>query len=394
MLIRKLKEEDREAYRKLSRYAFETSNNTYANLIMPGKSRPMDQFYGAFEKDLLVAASGVVPFDVKVRSSVFKMGGIDGVASKPEYRNRGIVREILVKIFQDLYENQFPISILYPFKVAFYEMLGYKLVDEAVLYQFEISDIICKKTNYHMKEVERINDDIRNVYQQATENYDYIGLRTEMQWKRHYKNNYKFICYNGDQPEGYVIIYFPKDNGNWLEDLRQTIVIRELLWLNHTAKQAIFNFLWSHRDQRRYIAGVFPLSENIIDHLKTPRVKARKIIVNSLLRIIDVKSVLIGLKYPVDEFNIVIQIHDKFCSWNNGLFKLTSKNKMINIEFQNSDIGSIDLETDITYFAQLIVGYRTIKELLEFGFISINQEKLELLQKIFPKTNNNFIDDF
>ncbi|KKK44041.1 MAG: hypothetical protein Lokiarch_21590, partial [Candidatus Lokiarchaeum sp. GC14_75] len=168
----------------------------------------------------------------------------------------------------------------------------------------------------------------------------------------------------------------------------------ETLWLNHMAKQTIFNFLWSHRDQRKYIAGVFPLSENIIDHLKTPRVKARKIIVNSLLRIIDVKSVLIGLKYPVDDFNIIIQIHDKFCNWNNGLFKLTSKNKIINVEFQNSAIGFIDLETDITYFAQLIVGYRTIKELLEFGFISINQEKLELLQKIFPKTNNNFIDDF
>ena len=394
MLIRKLKEEEREAYQKLSRYAFETSNNTYENLVMPGKSRPMEQFYGAFEKDLLVAASGVVPFDVKVRSSVFKMGGIDGVASKPEYRNRGIVREILIKIFQDLHETQFPISILYPFKVAFYEMLGYKLVDEAVLYQFEIADIICKETKYQMKEVERINDDIRNVYQQATEYYDYIGLRTEMQWKRHYKNNYKFICYNGDQPEGYVIIHFPKDNGNFLEDLKQTIIIREIIWLNYDVKQAIFNFLWSHRDQRKYLAGFFPLHENIIDLLKTPRVKTRRIFPNSLLRIIDVKSVLIGLKYPLNDFSICIQVHDKFCNWNNGFFKLTSKNKNINVEFANSNIGSTDLESDITYFAQLIVGYRTIKELLEFGFISINQERFEVLQKIFPKTHNNFIDDF
>ena len=97
MQIRKLTEEDREAYSKLARYAFQTSKNTYENLEWPRKTRPMDQFYGVFDNDLLIAGCGITPFEIKFRSTPFKMGGIDGVATKPEYRNRGIVREIFKK---------------------------------------------------------------------------------------------------------------------------------------------------------------------------------------------------------------------------------------------------------------------------------------------------------
>ena len=397
MQIRKLTEEEREAYSKLVRYAFQTSKNTYENLEWPRKTRPMDQFYGAFDNNLLIAASGIIPFEIKFRSITFKMGGIDGVATKPEYRNRGIVREILKKMFHNMNENQIPISVLYPFKIDFYEKLGYKVVDEQIFYHFKISDIKYNETNYHMKENERINEDIIQVYNEVTENYDYIAKRAEMQWKRFYKENFKFICYNGDQPVGYVILYFPKKSTEWLQNFQhpeKTIFVIEAFWLNHTAKQTIFNFLWTHRDQRKYIAGYFPVNENMIDLLITSRILDRKIVGNSLLRIINVKTVLKNLEYPLNNFSISFHVHDKFCPWNNGFFILTSKDRIINVEFKDASEESVDIEIDISYLAQLLVGFRTVKELLEFGFISINHEKFELLHNIFPKKNNYFHDFF
>jgi len=79
MEFRKLTEENREAYRKLARYAFETSKNTYENLEWPRESRPMDHFYGAFDNNLLIAACGIIPFEIKFRSITFKMGGMHTV---------------------------------------------------------------------------------------------------------------------------------------------------------------------------------------------------------------------------------------------------------------------------------------------------------------------------
>ncbi len=390
MEIRKLTEKDREAYRKLMRYAFETAKNNYEDLKWPSDKILIDWHYGAFDEEKLVAGAGIIPFDIRMRSQDFKMYGVGGVASKPEYRNRGIIREIMIKMFKDMQDNNIPLSVLYPFKLSFYEVLGYKLVDEHFAYEFNISDILYKETDYHMKEVERINDDIRSVYDRAILNFDYIAKRPEIQfWRNLYKNNYKFICYNGDQPVGYIIIIFTKKNEvEWLKHPEKTIVIQETFWLDQKAKQTIFNFLWSHRDQRKYVAGVFSTNENIIDLLRTPRIKSRKIIVNSLLRIIDVKNVLENLKYPLENFSITFHIHDEFCPWNNGFFTLTSKEKEVNVEFKESSKESVDREIDIGYFAQLVAGFRTVRDLLEFGFISVNHEKLELLEKLFPKTNN------
>jgi predicted acetyltransferase len=303
----------------------------------------------------------------------------------------------MIKIFQDMYENHIPTSVLFPFKHLFYERLGYKLVDEFVYYHFKISDIIFKKTDYYMMEVERINDDIRSVYDKAIFNFDYIAKRPEIDyWRAYYKGNYKFICYNKKFPVGYVLITFPRRFGDseWLTHPDKTIMIREALWLDQTAKQTIFNFLWSHRDQREYIAGYFPVNEIIVDHLKSPRVLERRILDNSLLRIIDVKTVLENLTYKVENFSISLKVHDEFCPWNNGVFTLISKNDSIEVEYNKESNNPTDMEIDITHLAQLIVGYRTAKELLDFNFISVYPEKLNLLEQLFPKTDNYFHDFF
>jgi len=393
--IRKLTEKDREVYRKLMRYAFETAKNNYEDLKWPSEKIPIDWHYGAFDEEALVAGAGIIPFEIRMRSQDFKMYGVGGVASKPEYRNRGIIREMMIKMFKDMHENNIPLSVLYPFKLSFYEMLGYKLVDDHFTYEFNISDILYRETDYHMKEVVRINDDIRSVYDRAISNFDYIAKRPEIQfWRGLYKNNYKFICYNGNQPVGYVIIKFTKrDEERWLKHPEKTIVIQEAFWLDQTAKQTIFNFLWSHRDQRKYIAGTFSANENIIDLLKTPRIKSRYIMDNSLLRIIDAKTVLGNLKYPLDTFSIKFQIKDSICPWNNGFITLTSEEKKINVELHDSSEKKADVEIGVSYLAQLLAGFRTISDLLEFGFVSVNKEKIELLQDLFPLTNN-YLHDF
>jgi predicted acetyltransferase len=248
-----------------------------------------------------------------------------------------------------------------------------------------------------MKEVEEINEDIKYVYNEIINKYDYIAKRSEIQWKALIKSNYKFICYDRDQPVGYIFLHFPKKDTRWwehLDHIESTIYIRETFWLNQLAKQTIFNFLWSHRDQRKYIAGAFPVNENIIGFLNNPRILTREIHPSSMLRIIDLKSILESLNYSISDFNISIRVHDKYCPWNNGNFLLASDNEVINVKFEENKEEPIDLEIDISHFAQLLVGYRTIDDLLEYNFAKINKEKLELIKRLFPIANSNFSDYF
>jgi len=392
--IRKLTEKEREANSRLMRYAFQTSKNTYENIESPIKL-PMNWSYGAFDEEKLVATASYIPYQIRLRSKDFGMSGVAGVASKPEYRNRGLIRDIMTKMFKHMYDNKIPISVLYPFKLSFYEMLGYKLVDECVDYHFKISDIIYKETNYDMIEVDEINDDIMKIYHKVVLNFDYIAKRPlKDYWQRFYTGNYKFICYNRDQPVGYIIITFLKVNEHRIKHPERTIFIQEIFWLDQKAKQTLFNFLWSHRDQREYILGAFPINENIIDLLRTPRIELRSIRANSLLRIIDVKAVFENLEYNLADFSILFHINDEFCPWNNGIFTLTSKEKNVKVDVNNTSKESVDIEIDIGHLAQLIAGFRTVGELCELDFITVNHEKLELLEKLFPKTNNYLHDIF
>ena len=56
--------------------------------------------------------------------------------------------------------------------------------------------------------------------------------------------------------------------------------------------------------------------------------------------------------------------------------------------------GIIGLEMDISYFGQLVTGFRTIMELSGLAYININQEHLELVQNLFPRSNSCFFEYF
>ena len=98
--IRKLTEEDRKSFRKLIRYAFDPSHNSYENLGDYISDDQMYLFYGAFDGDLLVSGLGTHPYEIRMRSHDFKMLGIGWVATKPEYRNLGLVRELMVNTYE------------------------------------------------------------------------------------------------------------------------------------------------------------------------------------------------------------------------------------------------------------------------------------------------------
>jgi predicted acetyltransferase len=398
MIIRRLKEEDRNNYRKLIRYAFGTNLNNYENLDWPKDSVPIENFWGAFIEDQLVAGSAIMPFEIKFRGGIFKMWGVAGVASKPENRNRGAIKEIFLQKYKDMKDAGIPISVLYPFKYSYYENLGYYLVDEDVLYQFPITSIKKKETSYRMKEVEEVTEEIKSVYIKACEKFDYIANRAEFNWKRNSVGNYKFICYNtSEEPVGYLFLHFPNlrsEIPEVLEDKFHTIFVQEVFWLDSEAKSTIFNFFWTHRDQFRYIAGRFPIDENIIDLLDSPRCKVRSIIPNSQLRIIDVKPVMEDITYPIPDFSFSVRIIDKECGWNNGIFDVSSTNHKVTCTFKEESKDDFDMEISIGHLSQLIAGFRTINELKEMNLIKIKEDQINNLNDLFPKTRNYFRDFF
>jgi predicted acetyltransferase len=79
----------------------------------------------AFVDGKPVATATLPAMTQNVRGLVLPMTGVGGVASLPEGRRQGYVRQLMVFGFELMRAGGSPVSSLYPFRESFYERLGY-----------------------------------------------------------------------------------------------------------------------------------------------------------------------------------------------------------------------------------------------------------------------------
>ena len=79
----------------------------------------------AFVDGRPVATATFPAMTQNVRGVVLPMTGVGGVASLPEGRRQGYVRQMMAFGFGLMRERAVPVSALYPFRESFYERLGY-----------------------------------------------------------------------------------------------------------------------------------------------------------------------------------------------------------------------------------------------------------------------------
>ena len=79
----------------------------------------------AFVDGKPVATATFPAMTQNVRGAVLPMTGVGGVASLPEGRRQGYVRQVMAFGFGLMREGGVPVSTLYPFRESFYERLGY-----------------------------------------------------------------------------------------------------------------------------------------------------------------------------------------------------------------------------------------------------------------------------
>jgi predicted acetyltransferase len=403
MKIRRLTPDDRESFARLMHYAFEPTNNTYDNVVPEDYelSKPylkdVNQAYGVFDEELLVAICCYFSSNVIIRSKEFPMSGIWGVATSPHYRRQGLIKKLFNKIFPLMKEDGIIISILYPFKFSFYEQLGYRLANINHRYHIETEQFKFRPVDSRIiKEVTEL-DDIKQVYSNiASRKYNYMIQRTEEDWNRRInakRPGYFFVCYDESQnPCGYLIAHFmehapPSEES--VDKSENTIYLSEFFWKDRETKQALINFLKLHTDHRKYV--VFSTAEtSILGYLKEARIKANEVFPGSMIRIIDIKSVLESFGY-CEDLECVLQVIDTTCEWNNKSYSFITKNGKASLDETTS---SPDITIDIGPLSQMVVGFRTATQLYDTWEITGSKKFLNKLDNLFPPQVNFFRDFF
>jgi len=391
MEFREATENDKKMLEKIWLYAFNPSENSYEVLKKKeDKNYPYKQrTFIVEENNNIRAVLSTIKFSQNIRGTFVKSAGVAGVACRPEYRRKGYITKLFSFAFKKMLEEEFLVSILYPFSYSFYEKFGYGQADSIKLYTIKSKDIIQRPTPNRIVQ-EDFDPDFRRcqpLYDRLTSQITGLVKRPPDVWRNlrgwnWNQKGFQFICQDSKGTDlGYLILRFEKKT---FENPKSHIAVREMVFFDPQTKQALLNFLANHDSQREMIK-IAPFDQNYLPFLVSPRMENNQELANSMFRIVDVEHLLPKLSYPLQvqsQIRIRILENPTLCHWNNQTYHLDVKNGKVVVTTTSDEP---DLTMEIKEFSQIVIGFHSPQELAEAGKITGKSKALNTLAKIFSK---------
>lgn len=371
----------------LAHYAFQfEKNETYQNRLDYLVNH--STHYGSYDGNQLVSQIIATPFKVQLFHQLFDMMGIGFVSSDPAYRGEGRIDQLMTQILSDCKENGMTLSYLAPFSYPFYRRYGYELVFERIAYQVPSHQWPDSKRvagKIRRLSWEDAKSSVQSIYTTSNRNKHGGVLREDWwyEYKFQLQRSYYFaVYYNSEnQPEGYLV-YQIKEGIFYCQEWEA---------LTGNAYLALNRYIATHKDSVKEIHYERGYDKDTVFFLNETPLFEATIRPEMMVRIVDVEKFL--QKYPLDNLSqsVAIRIEkDLYATWNEGIFELDAKAKKVK-KVKTSKLPTLTLS--VQRLTQLLLGYKTIQELLFFDFISVDSEIIEVLEAILPK-NMPVLEDY
>ena len=356
---------------RLGNYVFASppSENDPPQLLAP------DWTHCAFQKDKLAAISGAYPFIVRLNGKTTQMHGVTMVGTEPEFRRRGLVRQLITDLLHRGKEAGDVASILLASKGAIYQRFGYGIASNHVMYEFDPREAGFQFDIPANGRLERLGKDaalplIKRIHKSYARERNMMALRSDPVWNIFVSDmeKHKAFCTvhfdEQNQPDGYCI-YSTK----WEPGKDQELMIRDFAYTTMSAYRAIWQNICAHDLVRKVTWDNVPEDDPAPGILLEPRCLNRKTGDGLWLRVIDVAAALEARRYDIDG-DITIELQgDDICPWNNGGYRLSTRRGVGKVESAN--IGDADISCAPNALASLLAGYASIAWLHQIGRLTV-----------------------
>ncbi|MGN4819255.1 GNAT family N-acetyltransferase [Bacillus cereus group sp. MYBK139-2] len=384
MNVIRLKEDKfREALR-LSEYAFQYKVEEDRLQRQLTRMKESHEVYGIMEGNDLAAKLHLIPFHIYIGKETFKMGGVAGVATYPEYRRSGYVKELLQHSLQTMKKDGYTVSMLHPFAVAFYRKYGWELCANLLVCHMTKSDLVVKKqVNGTVKRFNKENhsEEVEKLYETFAERFSGMLVRNEKWWLQAVYDDLTLAIYYDENKTaaGYMLYKIEKSK----------MTVEEFVPLHNEARNGLWNFICQHDSMIKELEMTVSENEQLLYTLQEPRVKT-EIKPYFMGRIVDVEQFLkqYELNWNNIQQEIILHITDSFAPWNNVSVRLA--NYEITIIEEPMDKG---IKLDINALSTILLGYKRPLELNELELINGSEEEIRAFEKIVP-VREAFIYDF
>lgn len=350
---------------------------------------------------------------------------ITAVATPPEYRRKGYIRQLFLGMFDEQRANGVALTALYPFYFPFYRSFGYELAHDAAQYTVKIDQfkrwqkaadvgtfvpidtksIVAKFNENKDKENDTPSgdtDDLEKldaIYRAwASRNIAPIA-RTKRFWLRVFPHKKEYVpayfYYNpAGRPAGYIIYRF-EDKGDWVRDL----VIHEIGAIDRQAREAIYGFISNHDSQASKVIMWMPVDSAFAALLPDPREAEVKVHAGYMLRLLDVEGAFRQRTFqPEAQGEFTFALNDEMLPILNGVYHVQVSEGKANVEKLTDGDAQAGIRLDAKALAQLYGGYISPVKAVERGSIEVSREAdLEGMQSVLSPSGQPapyMADDF
>ncbi len=327
----------------------------------------------------------MLPYRMQLRGRPVDVSYIVGVATRPEYRGRGHAARLLQYADTILRKRNIHCSILLPFQYDFYQKYGWEICYDLLIYrEMEAPKTTGKIAGSYRRLGTRDRKILSDCYLHFMRGFHGYLIRNQNDWEKVLRDleldHGTGFCYLQDNLITGYILYTIHD---------KELCIRELIYQNPEAKEALLQLAFHHMGQVSRILWKAPSTDTTYLSMKDSRGKLEKETF-VMGRIHNIIGALSGIPFPGDPF--VLRVSDPMIPGNNGCYLLKEKDAALNIAATGKEP---DVRMDIRTLTQLLWGFGTADSSLAEGRLECREDRvLTSLGALFPPRNNFMTEEY
>lgn len=361
---------DKNNFRKLWDISFGDSK-TFSDWFFDTRFVP--DYSAVIEEENGVISSEVqsMPIFLNVRETAIPSTIMVGACTHPDYKRRGYMKELYTYYMNMIGDMGVVLCAHTPAVLRTYFYVGHYPVSDTAFIETENSQGADVSNDIVEFDLKSNISPLLKCYSLAAQRYSGIVLRSFADFKLKVSDylscNAKCACVVNDNNVTAYAVYFDDENG---------ISGEEIISLDELSEQKIVNFLFNVGKGRKVKVKLPPETKSEYNSgIKTVNPRNVCGVANAPALL---KAVGRGLNYAVE-------IKDPAVERNNGVFNFsgekTDKKPVISMEIQ--------------YFAQWIIGYRSLEEIIKSGDCkSFDSKAAQELNKLFPKLKCHIVDEY
>ncbi len=315
---------------------------------------------------------------------------IGGVASKPEYRRSGGVRETFNAVFENALNKGADISILYPFSLEYYRKFGYETISRYIF--AECSFKTFEKIE-RFSDVVLLTEDNKDIIEKI---YNTVAAKNNMMFARPGAKNFCTSAYKEcrytyfiDDGKSMGYVYLIPDRA------KRIINVEEIIFTDKTALMKLLGFLKIYDGNYEFINfNKLPVNSPVLELISDENKLIKRCLHHGGAgRILNIENILKATVYPEKKGEFSLKITDAQIECNNGIFSVKYENGKGYITKSNS--GDYDIALDIRAASRIILGREglTADEISYMENTELKTDCNDFL-RAFPKATTVFYDVF